>query len=601
VKRLVPLGRQLFVAFAGLAALAIVLVAWDASLSIRALSEHETGRELDQRGRLLRNQLEAFAAGSPGRLLAPGAADSLLRRLGAGVAMRITFVRADGLVLGDTHEDPAKMDDHAGRPEIRAAPASGDAGRSLRRSATLGRDLLYVALPWPASGPPLAVLRTSLPVSDVAAQALRLQRRVLAAGGLALLVSLALAGWLARRISRPLERIRAGADRYAAGELELRLAAGARTLEVAGLADSLNRMAASLQARLHDLAGQRNEREALLEGLNEGVLALDGACRVQSANARAVELLDLGPQPRGAALFDLLRHEGLEAFLRDRFADGRPAESEIVVCEQPPRRLGVWATALPGRPEDDPLLLVVLSDVTRLHQLEQLRREFVGNVSHELRTPVTSIRGYVEALRDGALAEPETAARFLEIIERQAARLTALVDDLLALSRIERLEDQGPPATAPVRVDELLAHLVEDAAPLAREAGIALERRAPAELVWTLARPLVERALSNLLVNALRYSEGGSAVVLGAEVVERAGGARLRLAVADQGCGIAAEHLPRIFERFYVVDRARSRRLGGTGLGLAIVKHVAALHGGEVGVESEPGRGSVFWLELPPG
>lgn len=592
-----PLGRQLFLAFAGLTAFAIGLIAWDAARAIRSLAERETGQELEQRGLLLRNQLEvAWGDRIPGA----AEADRLLRRLGEGVSMRVTLVRADGLVLGDTHERPARMDNHADRPEIRAVLAGEAFGRSLRRSATLDRDLLYVALPLPASGPPRAVLRTSLPLSDVAAQALRLQLRVLRGGALALAIALLLALWTARRISRPLERIRQGADRFASGELALRLPAEGRTLETAALAESLNRMAASLSARLRDLAEERNEREALLEGLNEGVLALDGRARVQSANAAAAEFLGLGPQPRGAALFDLVPHEQLRTFLLARLAGGDPAEAEFRFEGARARRLSVWATALPDRPSDDPLLLVVLSDVTRLHQLEELRREFVGNVSHELRTPVTSIRGYVEALRDGALADGETAQRFLAVIQRQADRLAAIIDDLLALSRIERLEEeQGAARRSPLRVDELFAQLLEDLRPLAAEAGIELRSDCPDGLAWLLDRSLVERALSNLLVNALRYSGAGAAVTLTARVLPGEGGSRLRLAVVDQGCGIPAEHLPRIFERFYVVDRARSRRLGGTGLGLAIVKHVATLHQGRVGVESEVDGGSEFWIELP--
>lgn len=595
-----PLGRQLFLAFAGLTTFAILLIAWDAARAIRDLAERETGRELEQRALLLRNQMESAW---PDSIPPAEEANQLLRRLDEGLSMRITLVRADGLVLGDTHEDPDRMDNHAARPEIRAALAGDPVGSSLRHSATLDRNLLYVALPMPSRGPPRAVLRTSLPLSDVAAQALRLQLRVLGGGGLALAIALLFALWMARRISRPLERIRLGADRFASGDLSLPLPAEGRTLETVALTESLNRMAGNLSARLRDLAEERNEREALLEGLNEGVLAFDGRGRVQSANAAAAEFLELGPRPRGAALFDLVRDEEFKTFLQTRIARGSGTQSEFLALEAGSRRLNVWATVLPDRPADDPLLLVVLSDVTRLHELEELRREFVGNVSHELRTPVTSIRGYVEALRDGALADPETAARFLDVIERQSLRLSAIIDDLLALSRIERLEEQGTTRRESVAVDALFRQLVEDLAPLAREAGIALETDCPDGLEWPLNRPLIERALSNLLVNAMRYSGAGSAVTLKARrLAESADAAqRLRLSVVDEGCGIAPEHLPRLFERFYVVDRARSRRLGGTGLGLSIVKHVATLHAGSVDVSSEVGHGSEFWLDLPAG
>jgi two-component system phosphate regulon sensor histidine kinase PhoR len=239
--------------------------------------------------------------------------------------------------------------------------------------------------------------------------------------------------------------------------------------------------------------------------------------------------------------------------------------------------------------------VIVLNDVTDVQRLESVRRDFVANVSHELKTPVASIKGFVETLLDGAADDPAASRRFLEIVARQADRLAAIIDDLLALSRIEQSEGAGNLPLEPTRLADVIAAVVADCGPRAAERSIRLETTCTDGLVADVNPPLLEQALINLVDNAIKYSDPGGGVWVAAE---EAGGA-LVVRVSDEGCGIEAEHLPRLFERFYRVDRARSRRLGGTGLGLAIVKHIVLAHGGSIGVESRPGVGTTFTMRLP--
>ncbi|MDP2360444.1 MAG: ATP-binding protein [bacterium] len=427
----------------------------------------------------------------------------------------------------------------------------------------------------------------------------RIQTSLLATAAGALLLATLIAAWLGLLLRRELAELRHGADRIAAGHLDHRLPADRHHAELAVLADSVNRLAQTLSRQIRTLDRQRLEQATLLAGMREGVLALDAGGRVRSCNPAARRLLDLGEHPVGALLADLL--PGREVLLAIILRGWEEGESE---GELPPdgsgRELRVWTLPLRGAGRNE-LLLAVISDMSAANAAERLRREFVANVSHELKTPVTSIRGYVETLLDGAAADEATADRFLRVIERQAGRLEAIVDDLLALSRIERQTGAGLPPRELVDLRTLLGQLLEEHEPLARAAEIRLCLEVAAEVPPALpvVRPLLERALGNLLSNAVRYGRPRTDVTMRARLADGERGRGLLLEVQDEGRGIAAQHLPRIFERFYVVDKARSREVGGTGLGLSIVKHAVQAQGGEVGVESVVEAGSRFWIRLP--
>ena len=405
--------------------------------------------------------------------------------------------------------------------------------------------------------------------------------------------------YVSRRISGQMRAIKTGAERLAAGDFSHKLFVP-RVEEFASVAESINHMAEELDDKLRRLTHERNEREAVLASMVEGVLAVDIDERVIAVNAAAARLLDTdSASAEGKAIQEVVRNPDLQHVVAQTLGGHRPVEADIVMrvgAEE--RNLQANGTLLHGDDDgDDVGAVVVLNDVTRLKRLEAVRRDFVANVSHELKTPVTSIKGFAETLEDGALDDPEAARRFVRIIAGQADRLNSIIEDLLALSTLEQSGDSPLLQLEEADLCDVVAVALEVCGPKAEAKNIELREECPGCLLARVSPPLLEQAVVNLIDNATKYSAEGSTVVVTIE--ER--GDEVIVSVTDEGQGVSREHLPRLFERFYRVDKARSRDLGGTGLGLAIVKHVAQIHGGRVSVESVVGRGSTFRIHLPRG
>jgi two-component system phosphate regulon sensor histidine kinase PhoR len=403
--------------------------------------------------------------------------------------------------------------------------------------------------------------------------------------------------FVSRHISRPLEEMRRGAERFAEGRFDPKLAVSG-TMEIAALGRAMNLMASQLDDRIKTIMRQRNEQEAMLASMIEGVMALDLDERILHLNRAAADLLQVEPgQVQGARLQEVARKADLQRFVARTLASPSPLEGEIVLRGDKERFIQAHGTVLRDARQKEIGVLVVLHDVTRLRRLENVRRDFVANVSHELKTPITAIKGSVETLLDGAMIEQGDAIRFLEIIAKQADRLNAIIDDLLALSRIEQgAETNGMPLLAEF-LEPTLRSAMQSCQMAATEKSIRLVLECAEGVRAKINAPLMEQAIVNLVDNAVKYSEAQSEVVILAEGRPE----EVLITVRDRGCGIDQEHLPRLFERFYRVDKARSRRQGGTGLGLAIVKHIVQAHGGRVTVESVPGEGSAFTIHLPVG
>jgi two-component system phosphate regulon sensor histidine kinase PhoR len=360
---------------------------------------------------------------------------------------------------------------------------------------------------------------------------------------------------------------------------------------MAALAESMNRMASELDEKIRNVTRQKNEREAILTSMVE---------RVISVNRAAAEMLDIDPgTAAGRAVYEVVRNADLQGFVAGVLSGSGPDERDLPLRGEVERHVQIHGAALRDTTTDRIGAVVVLNDVTRLRRLERVRQEFVANVSHELRTPVTSIKGFVETLRDGHMlagsTEPEKAERFLGIVARQAERLNAVIEDLLLLASVEKDAESGGPAMEDAALAGVLREVVEDVALLATKRGVDVEVECASDLVVRMNPLLTEQAVVNLVDNALKYSDTGNSV----KIVARRAEDSVEIAVRDQGIGIEPDKLPRLFERFYRVDKARSRKLGGTGLGLAIVKHIAEAHGGHVTVQSAPGTGSTFTIHLP--
>ncbi len=578
---------QLYFSFLGVALAALFAVTWYAARSLRHFYYERTAADLATRLRLVLFMADA-------RLLSDSAAAGrLLHELSGRAGARLTFIAPGGKVLADSAQDPAQMENHSNRPEVAAALA-GHEGRDVHFSRTLLEPQVYVALPVRADNRVMGALRASVSLAAVASEMRGVQARILLGGVVMALIVSGVSLLVARRIARPIAEIQRGAEHFARGELDFRLPA-CDSKEIGALADVMNRMAAQLRERLEDLAGQRNELEAILSGMVEGVIAVSPDENLLRMNAAAAHMLDIPPTALGRKISEVVRNTELQHFIRRLLNGTTPIEGELSVNGVSERVLQAHGSLLQGEGATTIGALLVLHDITRLKRLESVRRDFVANVSHELKTPVTSIKGFVETLQDGALNQPADAERFLGIIARQADRLNTIIDDLLSLSRIEQESDAGQLDRKPAHVREILSGAALTCQVKADARRVTLRLNCAPELQARVNARLVEQAVVNLLDNAIKFSEPGQPVEVDARLMENS----LVIVVRDRGCGIPREHLPRLFERFYRVDKARSRELGGTGLGLAIVKHIAQAHGGQVTVESVPGQGSTFRLYFP--
>jgi two-component system phosphate regulon sensor histidine kinase PhoR len=454
---------------------------------------------------------------------------------------------------------------------------------------------MYLAIPVVYDGEIIAALRTSISMAEFQDTLRAIQLRI-ALGGL--VVALLMAGvslLISRRITRPLEQLQRGAERFGRGDLTHKLPV-ADSREIGALAETLNQMAAELDDKLRAVVRQRNEREAILSSMVEGVLAVDSRERLIRFNDAAARLLGIdAARAEGRTIQELVRNVSLHKLVGDVLTSQSPQEGEMLLRDGGERFLRVQGTVLRGTAEGEYGALLVFHDVTPLKRLERVRRDFVANVSHELRTPVTSIKGFVETLLDGAMHKPEELQRFLGIVAAQTDRLNAIIEDLLMLSRVEQEAERAEIAMSPGPVRKVLEGALEVCQRKAAEKNIGVEIACDEDLSLSMNAPLLEQAVVNLLDNAIKYAAAGQTVDV--EAMREAGEVVIR--VRDQGCGISREHLPRIFERFYRVDKARSRKLGGTGLGLAIVKHIAQAHHGRATVQSTVGQGSTFAIHLP--
>jgi two-component system phosphate regulon sensor histidine kinase PhoR len=549
----------------------------------------QTRSSLSARATILRDRL--------GPDLVTGNTDNvqeLCQRLGGATQTRITVIALDGVVIGDSKEDPALMDNHASRPEIQEAFA-GVVSSSIRYSRTLQQSMMYVAIPVLAEGRPVAVIRTSVSLAAISGTLHAVYLQIFLAGLVLALLAAAISYLVARRISNPLRRLQEGAERFAAGDLDHRLPVP-NSEEIGALAESMNQMASQLSDRIRAVEEQRSKLETILASMVEGVLVVDSDANILSLNQAASELLGIaGVDMQGKSITEAIRNPGLQQTIQDALTGNEAVETEITVYGDPERFLQVHASGLGDTDGVRVGALIVLNDVSNLRRLEQLRRDFVANVSHELKTPITSIKGFVETLLNGAQDDPADRERFLNIVSAQADRLGAIVGDLLTLSRIELEAEKREISLQDGLLEPVLVGAADACAEKAKAKGMTIDISSASDLRASFARVLLEQALVNLIDNAINYSESGARVEVSGTRSEN----WVEIAVRDQGCGIAAEHLPRLFERFYRVDKARSRKLGGTGLGLAIVKHIAQAHRGEVGVESELGVGSTFTIKLP--
>ncbi|MCD8284186.1 MAG: ATP-binding protein [Opitutae bacterium] len=507
-----------------------------------------------------------------------------------GRATRITLVRADGTVLSDSYTDASALGNHALREEI-ALALTGTPTASTRFSATENARMIYCAVPVVIGGNVEYVLRLAIRNAEVDAMISAAKRSTWLALALGIFAALAVAFYILMRVRRPLTRLRESALRISRGDLDERISIPEKGV-VREIAVAVSRMKEELKKLLDKIAAERDTRDFLFSSLSEAVLLFSESGEALYFNDAARKVFGIAPTVKR---FDVSRCGAPELVRLASVAllDGTPIESEITL-----ERAGTTRTLFAKGgiifQDGERRLLIAVADLTNLRRLESFRSDFVANVSHEIKTPLTGIIGAAESLEDGAVNDPKAAAKFLRILSSQARRLNALVQDVLSLAAIERKQVSGEHEKLPFRLDAAVENAVNFCAPKAEEGKIDLVIRHNAPVEFVGDARLIEQAVINLVGNALKYS-GSPRVEVS---LEKRGGDAI-VSVRDFGIGIAPGHQERIFERFYCVDKARSRELGGTGLGLAIVKHVAQLHGGNVSVESSIGKGATFSLALP--
>ncbi len=493
--------------------------------------------------------------------------------------VRVTAIDRSGKVLVDTEANPDQMENHATRPEFQAA-LNGQAGTNVRRSRTVGIEFLYTAMPVKNGA-----VRMAYPLSSIQNTTAQVRRSLMEASLVALLISMLLAALAAQSISNRLTRITAFAQSVAEGDLSARISDSADD-EISQVAAALNKTAQRLEENFAELENRRKHLETLLNSMEEAVIAVSADQKIRWLNGAMGRLLPGGAHI-GKALLHVIRDPELLKALNQSMREGPVLNTRVATLA--PRKLFQATTA--GLPDGG--AVAVLHDLTEIERVEKTRRDFIANVSHELRTPLTSIQGYTETLLDSGAGVNGSSREFLEIIRQNAARMSRLTEDLLTLARVESGERKLD--LRPWSADALLEDALQNFRGLARSNGVELVIENSLSTPVLADSDAIHQVFSNLIDNAMKYAAAGQKIMLGA--AEREGS--IEFYVRDFGPGIAAEHQGRIFERFYRVDKARSRESGGTGLGLAIVKHIVLNHGGKVRVESALHHGATFFFSLP--
>lgn len=587
--------KRLFLYFSfylGITLVALLCATLFSSKVIRSFYYAQTSADLETRAYLMEERLTPLFIQGNGPEL-----NAQCRIFGQRTQSRLTVVAGDGVVAADSDEHPSRLDNHKTRPEV-ALALQGKVGSSIRFSYTLQKNLLYVAVPLQAeNGATVGCLRISVPISLIDVPLGLIQSKI-AYGTLVLALLVAFVTWyISRQLSRPILAMRDGATRFAGGDFseEIPLTGPSELIDLSG---ALNRMARDLDQQIQTVVRQRNELTAVFNSMVEGVFTVDYKERITAINGAACKFLETSlDRALGQTILEVVRNSDLKLFVQAALHTKTGVEEDLRLTHLARGNLDIQAHGIlvKGDSGGQQQALIVLHDVTQLRKLESIRRDFVANVSHELKTPITAIQGFVETLLDdGGMEDRTNAQEFLHIIYKQSARLYAIVEDLLALSRIEQGQQNLELSCAPLQ--PILESVQVACGFKAKDLGLDLVCHCP-DNVWAKVNPpLLELALVNLVDNGLKYSKGhGTRVRVGI----RQQGEMVYIAVEDDGEGIAPQHQDRLFERFYRVDKARSRKQGGTGLGLAIVKHIIQSHNGTIEVRSKPGQGSVFTIALP--
>ncbi len=583
------LTRFLFPSFTLIISVAVAIMTWFTATSITDSWRQNLVGDLRTQAIILANFCAPFVESGQVDALA-----STLKQAGASTANRLTIFDKEGRVIADSWDEPLRMEISAKRPEVDKS-LLGEISTVSRESYSRNARMVYVSAPIVSNGNVVGAARVAMTISSLLRMVTGTYWHIIAAAIVVVILASAAALMVSRRISSSVSELVVGARKFASGDLDHRIPSP-DSRECAALADVMNQMSGMLKARINKLTEQRNELEAVLTGMSEAVLAFDMDERIMRINHAAERLFDRdGSKIKGSTLQEVIRNSQLQRFVRYTLIQKRPTEGEIVFIGENEKFLQAHGSSLLDSRGSKTGALIVLNDITRIKKLEVIRRDFVANVSHELKTPITSIKGFLETLKEGAISDPVNAARFMDITIKHTDRLIAIIEDLLSLSRVEQDNEKGAINLGPVNISEVFASIDRSFRDKASISEITTKFEVDESLTALGNSSLLEQAVGNLVDNAIKYSPKNTLVQV--KAIRR--GNQIVLTVSDEGNGIAKEHLGRIFERFYRVDKSRSRKEGGTGLGLSIVKHILVAHNGSVSVTSSPGAGSIFTIIVP--
>lgn len=596
---------QLCLALIGIQCIALAGFGWYISHRVADHHRAQTIRSLERLNPFVVDRVRPMIEGSAEIDLQRAATDVIDQD-----GLRITIIDPAGVVIADTMQAPAAMDNHLARPEVVRALADG-VGTSVRYSTSVFDDMVYLARRVDTPGGESYIVRTALVLAQADAGLTSMIRWLVAVIVVVLILTAGLFYLVSRRMTRSVRTLAAQADAAIAASAPNPVTdPGVR--ELSPIAASINHLSTRLRDRINELSRRQREHDGILESMSSGIVALDADQRILRMNKVAARFFDADVERvRNRPLHEVIRHPDVHQHVDHAMevVDGDVGTTELQTYGATPRMIEVMSTRIADDTDNGGKLagrsgglLLVMNDVTALRRLESVRSDFAANVSHELRTPITNIKGYIDTLLDVGSRDEQQHRAFLEVIRRNADRLGAIIEDILSLAWLE--QPDTPDTLQPDVVDARL--LLESVAAQFKESAdakrIALCIVAPENMALTVNRQLMEQALANYVSNAIKYSSAETTVTLRAARCASVSAGRapeIELAVTDEGPGINANHQARIFERFYRVDKARSRELGGTGLGLAIVKHIALVHGGRVEVDSTVGQGSTFRIVLP--
>ena len=570
-------------------ALALLGFIWSHSDSFEQIYLAHIKKELLIRNELLKSEIKELIAKKDFKAL-----NELSRSIDKRIDTRITLIDRKGKVLCDSRGKVDLMAPHLteDRKEIINA-FTGKSSTSIRNSSTLSTRMIYAAIPV-RSGSQTYVLRTAMSIAQIDNILARARRDILIFGLLVAVASSILSYFIVHNIRTPIKALRVNAARIAGGDLDTTLPIPTKGA-IRDLALSLNNMSEQLKKRLEQVKLEKKKRDAIFTSMTEGVIALDLSGNILDINRAAIEMLELPVESKGLSFHTLIDNDDLLKIVEKIIKDKELVESELTLDIIQKRHIRVCGTVLSSKGNIFGAV-IVFHDVTQVKKLENFRHDFIADVSHEIKTPLTAIRGAVETLAEGAIKEPENAEKFMKIITKHSDRLNSLVHDILSLSSLEIKTEARERDFANLKI----ASIINTACEICQERADNKDVKFNIDLKDKDYQiegdcQLLEQALINLIENAIKYSDSNKSIEISAAKKNN----NILIEVKDHGAGIAAKHLPRLFERFYRVDKARSRKLGGTGLGLAIVKHIAQLHKGSISVKSELGQGSTFVLRLP--